>query len=114
MPNMALSYAFAGDLLIVGLDGSFTRAVLDATDATSLRSNATYRAAMEFAGGYANGGGFYLDIAAAGDLWETLLPAQSIPDDVGEYLAAFDTVVLVVSVNGQTATTRFVLSTAAE
>jgi hypothetical protein len=114
MPNMAFSYAFAGGLLIVGLDGSFTRAVLDATDATSLRSNATYRAAMEFAGGYANGGGFYLDIAAAGDLWETLLPAQSIPDDVGEYLAAFDTVVLVVSVNGQTATTRFVLSTAAE
>ncbi|HEY7600691.1 MAG TPA: hypothetical protein VH741_12250 [Candidatus Limnocylindrales bacterium] len=113
-PAMEIAYAFSGDLLVIGFDSSFTRAVLDATEATSLRSNAVYRRSVERAGGYSNAGLLWLDIAPAVELWVQAMPPGDMPDDVGEYLEALESVTVLGSANGSATTVRLVLSTTAE
>jgi hypothetical protein len=64
-PEPVLSYAFTDGLLVIGVDGSFTRAVLDTTAQASLRSRADYRVQVEAGGGFSNAGLFHLDVGRA-------------------------------------------------
>lgn len=73
MPEPTFAYAFAGDLLVLGFDASFARAVIDTQADDSLATNAEYRRAVEAAGGTNNLGVMYLDFATTWQLAEGLM-----------------------------------------
>jgi hypothetical protein len=119
-PSASLAYAFAGDLLIIGVDASFTRAVIDTQAENSLNANPTYRRAIDAAGGSSNGGVMYLDFATTMALVEAGMGAVDGPGggmiddqmrDVREFMAALESMAVVSVVDGQASITRIVLST---
>jgi hypothetical protein len=117
-PQASMAYAFVDDLVVIGVDTSFVRAVIDTQPADSLASSAEYRRAVEAAGGASNGGVMYVDLGTSAMLADMLL--TSGPMDGGmmdaparemrAVLGALESLVLVSRVEGDVALTRIVLS----
>ena len=114
-PDAVVSYALAEDVLVIGVDGSFTRAVLDTTAETSLRSDATFRQLVELAGGFGNSGMAYLDAPTAVAVAEAFEAAADNGDrgagDIDNaWLRSVEGVVAVARVDGRVVVTRIVLA----
>ena len=92
VPSPSLAYAMKDGVLVIGIDASFARAVLDTEPSTSLASNAGYRRALEFAGATQNAGAMFVDVPAALRLYDAI--SASMPGatndlaKVHEYLSA--------------------------
>jgi hypothetical protein len=115
LPATSLAYALKDNLLVIGVDASFARAVLDTTAANSLASTASYGRALDFSGGRLNAGVAYLDTPAALAVLDRF--DQSMPNanggfaDVRDQLAPLDDALVVVLGDNQTRSVRFVLDT---
>ena len=75
-PRPSLAYAIDGDLLIIGVDASFTTAVLDGEAADSLASQPAYRNALDAAGGGSNAGAMYFDVEPAVAIFDSVARQQ--------------------------------------
>ena len=96
--SVTISYAFKGQVFVLGVGDAFVKAVLDTTDATSLASDGRYSAALSAAGGPTDSGVVYADLTAIRGLIEAQLPAAQkaqYTSDVQPYLAPFDRVISV-------------------
>jgi hypothetical protein len=110
-PERVLSYALAGDVLVVGVDGSFTRAVLDTASGTSLHADESFRASVEAAGGFGNSGLLYVDVPTALAVAEELDSEQRLPSGDDEaMLRGLDSVVVVSRTDGRVVVSRTVLT----
>jgi hypothetical protein len=113
-----MAYAFVDDLVVIGVDTSFVRAVIDTQPADSLASSPEYRRAVEAAGGASNGGVMYLDFGTSAMLADMLLASGPMDggmmDDPARemraVLGSLESLVLVSRVEGDVALTRMVLS----
>lgn len=117
-PQASMAYAFVDDLVVIGVDTSFVRAVIDTQPADSLASSPEYRRAVEAAGGASNGGVMYVDLGTSAMLADMLLASGPMDggmmDDPARemraVLGALESLVLVSRVEGDVALTRMVLS----
>jgi hypothetical protein len=118
MPDASLAYAFAGDLLVIGMDASFARAVVDTQAANSLASREEYRRAIDAAGGTSNTGAMYLDFEIAWQLVESAMGPMmgggfmdSGLQEMRAVIGSLESLAMVGRVDGDTAITRIVLTT---
>ncbi|HWH36792.1 MAG TPA: DUF3352 domain-containing protein [Candidatus Limnocylindrales bacterium] len=118
MPDASLAYAFAGDLLVIGMDASFARAVVDTQAANSLASREEYRRAIDAAGGTSNAGAMYLDFEIAWQLVESAMGPMmgggfmdSGLQEMRAVIGSLESLAMVGRVDGDTAITRIVLTT---
>jgi hypothetical protein len=72
--HLKFAYAVTDKLVVAGVGDAFVKAVLDTQAGTSLASDSRFKAATDRAGA-ANRGLTYVDIAAARELIENLMPA---------------------------------------
>jgi hypothetical protein len=77
--HLKLAYAVTDKLVVAGVGDAFVKAELDTQAGASLASDSRFKAAAERAGG-ANRGLTYIDIAAARELIENLVPAVQRAD----------------------------------
>jgi hypothetical protein len=118
-PLPSLAYAFVDDLLVIGVDPSFARAVIDTEASASLDGAAAYRRAMEAAGGSSHAGSMYVDLVAVATLFDRFAPRDGMPtgmpgNPIGELrqtLGALESVAAVSRVEGQVVTMRLLLTT---
>jgi Protein of unknown function (DUF3352) len=73
--HLKVAYAVTDQLVIAGVGDAFVKAVLDTQPGASLASDSRFKAAADRAGG-ANRGLTYVDISAARELIENLIPAS--------------------------------------
>jgi hypothetical protein len=117
MPEPSFAYAFAGDLLVLGFDASFARAVIDTQADNSLATNAEYRRAVEAAGGTNNTGVMYLDFATTWQLAEGLmLPMGGIGfnpqlQEARAIIGSLESLAMVSRADGDTFIVHLVLTT---
>jgi hypothetical protein len=118
LPTASLAYAFKDDLLVIGVDASFARAVIDAQPDLSLASSAAYRQAIEVAGGATNAGQAYVAIGGAMTFvdaaMEMTIGGDLMDEQMGdfrEFMASIESLAVVSTVDGQTTLSRMVLST---
>ena len=96
--SVTVSYAFKGQLFVLGVGDAFVKAVLDTTNADSLASDARYSAALSAAGGPTDSGVVYADVTGIRSLVEAQLPADQkakYTSDVQPYLTPFDRLISV-------------------
>lgn len=96
--SVTVSYAFKGQVFVLGVGDAFVKAVLDTTDANSLASDARYSAAVSAAGGPTDSGVVYADLTGIRSLVEAQLPADqkaTYSSDVQPYLTPFDRLISV-------------------
>ncbi len=96
--SVTISYAFKGQVFVLGVGDAFVKAVLDTTDANSLASDGRYSAALSAAGGPTDSGVVYADVTGIRGLVEAQLPADQkakYTSDVQPYLVPFDRVISV-------------------
>lgn len=112
MPEPVLAWALTDELLIVGVDASFTHAVLDTTAATSLLNDAGFRGAIDAAGGASSTSVAYVDMQAAMAVAEAMELGRGSDQGDEEMLGALDTLVAVSRVDGRSVVTRVVITPA--
>ncbi|HVM30432.1 MAG TPA: DUF3352 domain-containing protein [Candidatus Limnocylindrales bacterium] len=116
LPTTSLAYAFRDDLLVIGVDASFARAVLDAEGGANLADTDAYREAIEAAGGASNGGQVYVSLVGSAALLDAALrmAGGDMMDeqlaDFREVLGSMDSLAMVSRVDGEAVLTRMVLS----
>ena len=96
--SVTISYAFKGQVFVLGVGDAFVKAVLDTTDANSLASDGRYSAALSAAGGPTDSGVVYADVTGLRGLVEAQLPADqkaTYSSDVQPYLTPFDRLISV-------------------
>ena len=96
--SVTISYAFKGQVFVLGVGDAFVKAVLDTTDANSLASDGRYSAALSAAGGPTDSGVVYADVTGIRGLVEAQLPADQkakYSSDVQPYLTPFDRLISV-------------------
>ncbi len=102
-PNLQFVYAVTDKVVVLTLDPSFAKAVVDASQGgDSLAKNARFSALLDQAG-TKNAGLVWLDLTATRELVEGILPASErtkYDADIRPYLLPFDAVVTVNVVDG--------------
>ena len=96
--SVTVSYAFKGQVFVLGVGDAFVKAVLDTTDANSLASDGRYSAALSAAGGPTDSGVVYADVTGIRSLVEAQLPADQkakYSSNVQPYLTPFDRLISV-------------------
>jgi hypothetical protein len=115
LPHTSISYALSNDLLILGVDASFAKAVLDTDAAASLATNTSYSRALDFVAGRSNAGAFFVDIPQAVKVLDKLYASNEYAGqqfaDVRKYIDPFDEGIGVVLSDGNVQTVRFMLNT---
>jgi hypothetical protein len=118
LPAASLAYAFKDDLLVIGVDASFARAVIDVQPGINLATSEAYRRAIEAAGGATNSGQAYVAFGGAMTLVDAAMEMTMGGGIADEQLADFRKVVesmeslaFVTTVDGQATLTRLVLTT---
>mgnify|MGYP006172423623 CR=1 FL=1 len=96
---------------MVGIDGSFTRAVLDTTADASLRAQPDFRAAVDSAGGFSNTGLLYLDVQTAMAVADAFDAGEGSEQGDEEMLRTVKSVAAVSRLDGTVVVTRIVIST---
>jgi len=114
-PAPTLAYALAGDLLVIGVDAGFTRAVLDTEGGSGLAATERFSRAIDIADGRRNRGLVYVDVPTALEFYEALdrlMPGRSRDTaEFDEYMAALSDVIIVSGGEGSNSTLRIVLNT---
>lgn len=108
-PEPVLAWALTSDVVIVGVDGAFVRAVLDTATGAGLRSDAAFQAAINAAGGFGGAGAAYLDVPTAMAVHEALDLGDG--SDERHDLAGLASSAMVSRVDGDAVLTRVVAST---
>jgi Protein of unknown function (DUF3352) len=115
LPSISLAYALKDGLLVIGVDASFTRAVLDTQSATSLATKDSYRRALDFAGATQNAGALFVDVPAVlkvADAVEASMPGGGA--NLGQmraFLEPLDDAAIFVVGDDRTTTIRIRLNT---
>jgi hypothetical protein len=115
LPATSLAYALKDGLLVIGVDASFARSVLDTQSSTSLAAKDSYRRALEFAGATQNGGALFVDMPAVlkvADAVEAGMPgAGANLSQMRAFLEPLDDAAIFVVGDDRTTTIRIRLNT---
>jgi len=115
LPATSLSYAIKDDLLVIGVDASFTKTVLDTDAGNSLATASTYSRALDFVSGRNNAGAVFVDLPVAGTVLDKVYASDEYAGkqftDVRKYIDPLDDAAVVVLYDGGIQTVRFMLNT---
>jgi hypothetical protein len=115
LPSTSLAYALKDGLLVISVDASFARAVLDTQSSTSLALKDSYRRALDFTGATQNAGALFVDMPAVlkvTDAVEASMPGAGA--NLGQtraFLEPLDDAAIVVVGDDRTTTIRIRLNT---
>ncbi|MEI6358566.1 MAG: hypothetical protein WCP53_15915, partial [Verrucomicrobiota bacterium] len=110
--TITFAYAVTPEVIVIGSDARFVKAVLDSRGGASLATQPRFKDLLAKAG--ASGGGLaWVDVAAVRDLVAAALPASaraSYDADVKPYLAPLDALVATGTTDGDLIRSTIILS----
>ncbi|HXG40244.1 MAG TPA: hypothetical protein VNJ28_04810, partial [Candidatus Limnocylindrales bacterium] len=110
--RLQLAWSLTGEVLALGVDPAFVRAILDAPGTGTLAGTDRYRALVDRVGAE-NAGSVFVDLGTARELLEGRLPDDERADyeaDVRPYLEPFDALVSTLVVGSDVDRARMILT----